>query len=130
MKQASPLGMTSIVVVADDEALIRMDVADVFQDEGYVVLEAEHASAALNHLRGYSHLVVALVTDIQMPGGMDGIALVHEARRCWPWIHLVVASGRVRPAAIELPQGCRFLAKPYPAKHAVRHVREMIETGA
>ena len=120
---------TDIVVVADDEALIRMDLANVFQDEGYIVLEAEHAAAALDHLQCHCHLVVALVTDIQMPGSMDGVALAHEVRRCWPWIHLVVASGQVRPALEDLPAGCRFLHKPYHGSHAVRHVREMVEAG-
>jgi DNA-binding LytR/AlgR family response regulator len=68
---------------------------------------------------------MAVFTDIQMPGEMDGIALAHEIQRCWPWVHLLVTSGQLQPTAAELPPKTRFLPKPYRGEHAVRQVREM-----
>jgi CheY-like chemotaxis protein len=119
----------TIILVVDDELLIRMEAVAAFEDEGFEVLEAEHAVGALSHLHTRAHDVVALFTDIQMPGELDGVALVHEARRCWPWIHLLVASGHVSPAADTLPSRARFLSKPYRSAEAIRHVREMIAEG-
>jgi hypothetical protein len=54
------------------------------------------------------------------------VALVHHARQHWPWIGLLVASGKARPTSTALPPKCRFLPKPYDPDHVVNHVRELV----
>jgi CheY-like chemotaxis protein len=116
----------ALVLVVEDEALIRMVAVDALSDAGYEVLEAEHAAAALIHLAGRADDVVIVCTDVHMPGGMDGIRLAHHVVAHWPWIGLVVMSGQARPASGELPNKARFLAKPYETDTLVAHVAEMV----
>ena len=116
---------TKTVVVAEDEALIRMLAVDVLVEAGFLVIEASHAAEALAALQvraGQTHL---LFTDIHMPGLMNGLELAHHVQRHWPWIALLIASGEFSPAADELPAGSRFLPKPYDLEHVVAHARAM-----
>jgi two-component system, response regulator PdtaR len=115
-----------IVVVAEDEALIRMMAVDVLTDEGFEVIEARHAEEALTILKSQAADIQLLFTDIHMPGPMDGLELAHHARSHWPWIALLLASGKARPTLAEMPAGSRFLSKPYDADHVVTHVRELM----
>lgn len=115
-----------VILVVEDEPLIRWVAIAAFENAGFEVLEAEHGDAALLHLRRTADRVVAIFTDIQMPGKTDGVALAQEAQRSWPWIHLMITSGQVRPAVEDLPARCRFLPKPYECAAAVYHVQEMI----
>lgn len=118
--------MPLVVVVAEDEALIRMMAVDALTEAGFTVVEAGHAADALAILATEPNSVHALFTDIHMPGAMDGLKLAHHVHDHWPWIALIVASGKARPSAIELPDGSRFLPKPYDLAHVVKHVREMV----
>lgn len=122
-RHASPL-----VLVVEDEFLIRMLAVDTLVEAGFAVLEAEHASEALACLRSNTTGIDALFTDVHMPGDMCGVMLAHETRRSWPWIHLLVTSGRLRPAQAELPDLSRFLPKPYMLQQLVDHLREMMAT--
>jgi CheY-like chemotaxis protein len=115
-----------IVVVAEDETLIRMLAVDVLIDAGFAVIEAGHADDALAILNSQATDIHVLFTDIHMPGSMDGLELAHHTRRHWPWIALLVASGKGKPSFAELPPGSRFLSKPYEPSHVVAHVRELI----
>ena len=60
-----------------------------------------------------------------MPGTMDGLALVHHVHEHWPNIRLLVASGKARLGATDLPPGCHFLPKPYDLQSTVDRVRQM-----
>lgn len=115
------------IIVAEDEPVVRMLVADVLTDAGFVVLEAAHAAEALAILTARAQGIHALFTDIQMPGSMDGLKLAHHVRGLWPWIAVLVASGKSRPGVAELPSGTRFLPKPYSLHRVVEHVRELID---
>ncbi len=116
-----------VVVLAEDELLIRMAAFEVLADAGFEVIEAEHAGEALVVLQGRSNNVHALFTDIHMPGAMDGLALAHHTRNNWPWIAILLASGNAIPLPTELPEGSRFLRKPYHPDHVVSHLREMVD---
>jgi two-component system, response regulator PdtaR len=115
-----------VVVVAEDEAAIRFNAAEMLCEAGFDVLEAKHADEALSHL-GFRHDdICVLFTDIEMPGEVDGLALAHHTRMHWPLIGLLVTSGRGRPHAPEMPVKCRFIAKPYVLHHVINHVRELV----
>ena len=116
-----------VVIVAEDEAVIRMVTADVLTDAGFCVLEAEHAAEALSHLHLRAGEIHGLFTDVDMPGEMNGLELAHHVSATWPWVVLLVTSGKPNPATECLPKGSRFLPKPYDFNHVVQHVREMID---
>jgi CheY-like chemotaxis protein len=101
------------VLVVDDEPLLRMDVAATLEEAGCHVLEAANADEALQMMERVAHIDL-LVTDVQMPGSMDGIQLSAAVHSRWPDTEVMVTSGRIHPRAHELPPNVRFLAKPYP----------------
>ena len=118
-----------VVLVAEDDVLIRMMAVDALTDAGFTVIKTVRADEALSILTAQAETVHALFTDIQMPGAMTGLELAHHVRGQWPWIALRVASGNFRPSPDEMPVGSRFLPKPYNPDHVVQHVRELVEAG-
>jgi DNA-binding NtrC family response regulator len=128
MEAANPTHdqMSAVVLLAEDEMLIRMETADALGDEGFLVIEVGNAKEALLALQNTSSSVHVLFTDIQMPGSMDGLQLAHHVRQCWPSIALIMTSGRAELASEQMPAGSRFLPKPYDHSNVVAHIREMI----
>jgi two-component system, response regulator PdtaR len=116
----------SVILVAEDEALIMMNVVDDLIEAGYDVLEARHAEQALAILSSAADGINILFTDVRMPGEMDGIALCHHTKKYWPWIGLLATSAHPAPAVAELPEGCRFLPKPYHRAHVMEHLAALI----
>jgi len=99
------------ILVVEDVLLQRIAIVGALEEAGYEVVEASTADAALQKLEnGLS--VHAVVTDVQMPGSLDGVHFAAIARERWPGIGIVVVSGQVQPATDELPAAARFLAKP------------------
>ena len=119
--------MTSFtVILVEDEFLIRMMVAEILLENGYVVIEAGHSDHALATLHARADQIHLLFTDIHMPGQIDGLALAHHCRLHWPWIKTLLSSGRARPLQHHLPEGSRFMAKPYLPDEMIRHVQELL----
>jgi two-component system, response regulator PdtaR len=101
-----------VVLVVEDDELIRMHAADMVRDLGFETIEAANADDALSLLESCSD-ITAVFTDIQMPGSMDGLHLVAVVRDRWPPIALLVTSGQATPPDTALPRGARFVSKPY-----------------
>ena len=101
-----------LVLVVEDEALIRMGAADLIRDLGFEVLEAVDANHAVSLLESVPEITVVF-TDVEMPGSMDGLLLAAVVRDRWPPIALLVTSGKVRPASSDMPIGTQFMSKPY-----------------
>jgi CheY-like chemotaxis protein len=102
-----------IVLLIEDEALVRMMAADVLREEGgFKVVEAVNADEALTVLEATAD-VRALVTDVEMPGSLDGFTLARVVKQAWPHVGIVVTSGRMAPGPKELPSGALFIPKPY-----------------
>ena len=114
-----------IVLVVDDEAVLRFIASDVLEDSGFQVLEAEDAKAALEVLAAHPDVQV-LFTDINMPGRLDGLDLAREAHMRWPSLKLVVTSGRPKPADRAIPDDGRFVAKPYSPDSLVGEIRKAL----
>ncbi|MBE7202696.1 MAG: response regulator [Parafilimonas terrae] len=114
----------AVALVAEDEPLVRMEAADVLGDAGFDVLEASTTAGALAYLEQHPEITL-LFTDVVMPGPINGLALAHEVRRRWPEVKIIIASGRVTPDPLELPEGAQFLEKPYYSNRLARMVREM-----
>lgn len=102
----------AVVLIVEDEAMIRMLAADFIEEAGFEVLEAASADEAIVLLE--SRLDVRLVfTDIDMPGSMDGMKMAATIRGRWPPIELIVTSGRTFVANNDLPLRGVFIPKPY-----------------
>ena len=101
-----------VVLIVEDEALIRMHAVDMVRDLGFEVIEAANADQAISLLESASEISVVF-TDIQMPGSMDGLRLVAVVRERWPPVALLVTSGQFRPQESDLPEDAHFLPKPY-----------------
>lgn len=117
--------MKITVLVVEDEALIRMDIADELAARGFSVLEAANALEAVAVLASHPEIEI-LFTDVDMPGGMDGLALAAAVRDRWPPIKIIVTSGLRRIEVSDMPEGSRFLGKPYQASDLAEAIHEMV----
>ena len=113
------------ILVVEDEPLIRLGLASTIEDAGYEVVEAASADEAIRKLEQIEDVRLVL-TDVDMPGSMDGIRLAHYVNRRWPPIRLVVISGKVGGKPNELPAGARFMAKPYQEPALINMVEAMM----
>lgn len=115
-----------VVLIVEDELLLRMDAAEVIKSGGFEVVEAANADDAIEILEARPDITVVF-TDIQMPGTMDGLKLARAVRGRWPPIKIVATSGLVDVGEKDLPEGGRFLPKPYHARQLAAVLRELTE---
>lgn len=115
---------TPVILIVEDEFLLRMDSADVIEAAGFEVTQAANADEAIDILTGRPEIHVVF-TDIQMPGTMDGLKLARFVRDRWPPIKIVATSGLVRVGENDLPAGSVFLPKPYRGTEVVAILREL-----
>jgi DNA-binding NtrC family response regulator len=114
-----------VVVVAEDEQILRMQIAEALADAGCHVVEAWDASDAMALIRSRDDVRV-LVTDIRM-SSTDGLALAHRVHRRWPHIGIVLVSGVLEPSEAARPEGSCFLLKPCRISKIVGSVLDLIE---
>jgi two-component system, response regulator PdtaR len=112
----------SAVLIVDDEPLIRETVAELLSSAGLSTLEATNGVEALDVLNKNGHAVAVLLTDIRMPGSMNGIDLARIAQRTWPWIKVIVMSGFYDSGPDGLPGNARFISKPWQAQEIINNV--------
>lgn len=103
-----------VALVVDDELFARLIVAQVLLDDGYYVLEAGNAAEAFDVMDRNADISL-LITDINMPGSLDGVALAREVRREKPHVAIVLVSGSAPPPDDQMLPGATFLAKPFNA---------------
>ena len=101
-----------VVLIVEDEPLLRMDAVDFIEEAGFEAVEACHAADAIAILKSRTDIAVVF-TDIEMPGPLNGMALARIVKAEWPPVTIVVASGRVVPAGGDLPADVVCLKKPY-----------------
>lgn len=121
-----PADRPTLVLVVDDEPLVRMLGTDVLEDAGFVVVEAGNAAEALQTLEAHPEVSV-LFTDVNMPGEMNGIDLAQRVNERRPDVRLLIASGQASPRRDELPDGSVFLRKPWDPEAVVERIRSMLE---
>jgi two-component system, response regulator PdtaR len=102
----------AVVLVVEDEALIRMNAVCMMEDAGFAVVEACNADEAIRILESRDD-IRAVFTDINMSGSMDGWKLAHAVRGRWPPIHVIITSGSGVLDRGQLPANGRFIRKPY-----------------
>jgi DNA-binding NtrC family response regulator len=118
-----------VILLVEDDLLIRMSVADMLKSAGFDVVEATDAQAAQDILHRRGDIQV-LFTDIQMPGPMNGLDLAYLVQDRWPHVFVIVSSGHLRPGGGDLPDRAVFLTKPYGEHVPVRTVQALLEERA
>ena len=110
-----------VVLLVEDESLMRMMAADLLSDEGYRILEAANADEALSLLDLHPDVRV-LFTDVDMPGTLDGFALARIVDMRWPGIGIIATSDKASPGRGDLPSKARFIQKPYASLTLLREI--------
>jgi CheY-like chemotaxis protein len=103
-----------------------MDAVDMIAGVGFEVVEDANADQAIEILETRRD-ITAVFTDIQMSGSMDGLKLARAVRGRWPPIKIVATSGLVGMRETDLPEGGRFLPKPYSQLQVTSVLRELID---
>jgi len=116
--------LSPVVLIVEDELLLRMDSAEVVENAGFEVIQAANADEAIAILTRRPDIHVVF-TDIQMPGSMDGLKLAHFVRSRWPPIKIIATSGLVRIEDVDLPAGSVFVSKPYRGPEVVAVLRTL-----
>jgi CheY-like chemotaxis protein len=111
MAQSTPLKPGTILIV-ESEVLVRYELLYQVRALGLEVLVADDADEAISLLEAHPEIDVVL-TDIVMPGSMDGLRLAHHVRHRWPPVKIIVASGMLDTRMSDLPLNCYFLPKPF-----------------
>ncbi len=114
------------LLVVEDEFLIRLTLVEALTDEEFDVLEAESGDAALP-LLCQDPSIALLVTDIQLPGSLDGRGLVEQAHKVRPSLTVLFMTGRPdSQAAAAAPPHVSYIAKPYTLTEMVAAVRRLV----
>jgi CheY-like chemotaxis protein len=113
-----------VVLIVEDDLLLRMNALEMIAAAGFDVVEAADADQAIDILESRRDITVVF-TDIQMPGSMDGLKLARAVRGRWPPIKIVATSGHPYVDETDLPEGGRFLAKPYNSVQVTGVLREL-----
>jgi CheY-like chemotaxis protein len=114
-----------IVLIVEDDMILRMRSVDIVEDAGYTPVEAVDADEALGILQSRSDIAL-LFTDIQMPGSMDGLQLAHAVYERWPQLKIILVSGQLKLSSAEIPRDSRFFGKPLVSGQIITEMQGMI----
>ena len=114
-----------VAVVAEDEPLFRMEIADLLGEAGFEVIEAGTAAGALARFEDGGGIDL-LVTDVRMPGRLDGVALAQAVDGRWPETRIIVCSGVKDLDRATLPAKAEVFGKPYDPRAVAAAVRRAV----
>ena len=117
-----------IVLVVEDDIMLRMRAVDIVEDAGYASVEAVDADEAFSVLQSRSDIAL-LFTDIQMPGIMDGLQLAHAVYERWPHLKIILVSGRLKLSSADIPRESLFFGKPLVSHQIIAEMQNMIGFG-
>jgi CheY-like chemotaxis protein len=112
------------VLLVEDEVLLRMMLADQLREEGWTVVEASGADEALLLLRQNLIRPDVVVSDISMPGALDGLGLARMIRSDCPELKIILASALLPP--LDNPDYDAFFLKPYDAPAIIRKIKSLL----
>ena len=117
------------VLVVDDEPTVRMLITDILEDLGYTAIEAGDSSSGLKILQSDVRIDL-LVTDVGLPGGMNGRQMADAGRLTHPDLKVLFITGYAENAILgarRLAPGMAVLTKPFPVESMAARIRSMIE---
>jgi nitrogen-specific signal transduction histidine kinase len=124
------LGSGETVLIIDDEPTVRMLMRDVLSEAGYRVLEAQDGPSGLRYLQTEPRLDL-LITDVGLPGGMNGRQVADAARISRPGLKVLFVTGFAENAVLgngHLPPGMEVITKPFLVADLAAKVSEIIES--
>lgn len=110
------------VLLVEDDPLIREFVVEALRDAGYHVIHASTGEEALDWCK--RHVADVLVTDVRLPGNIDGWQIAERCRQSDPELPVIYATGYSPSASRPVP-GSRIVKKPFHPDEVVRMVREL-----
>ena len=119
------------VLVVDDEPTVRMLITDILEELGFTAIEAGDSAAGLKVLQSDVRIDL-LVTDVGLPGGMNGRQMADAGRVSRPDLKVLFITGYAENAAVgngQLAPGMAVLTKPFPMEAMAARIRSMIEAG-
>ena len=114
----------TVILTVEDEVLLSEYLGEVLEQAGYTVIATANADQAIEVLEARDDIGV-VITDVNMPGSMDGLRLAAAVKDRWPPIKIIVATGKGAPRTEEMPPGSQFYAEtisPQQNTCRVRHV--------
>jgi CheY-like chemotaxis protein len=123
-------GSGETVLIVDDEPTVRMLMSDVLAEAGYAVLDAQDGPAAVRILQSDKRIDL-LITDVGLPGGMNGRQVADAARSTRPGLKVLFVTGFAENAAVgngHLPPGMEVITKPFQVADLATKVSEIIES--
>jgi CheY-like chemotaxis protein len=131
-KAEAPRGEGETVLVVDDEPTVRMLVTEVLADLGYRAIDAEDGASGLRALRATTRIDL-LVTDVGLPGGLNGRQLADAARMVRPDLKVLFITGYAENAVLSrdhLAPGMHVMTKPFAMDALAIRIRELITTSS
>jgi two-component system, response regulator PdtaR len=128
MKRRSAL-KSPVVLLVEDEPLVRELDIDVLQESGFRVLEARTADEAFDILKTRPDVHVVF-TDVDMPGSLNGFEFARLVHQGWPAIPILVTSGKLQPQPGDLPPNATFLPKPFRPEGLARLLEQLVSEAA
>lgn len=110
-KPRGPILKQPAVLLVEDEPLVRLTQVDILREAGFWVIEAGDADEAFDLLRRRKDVSVIL-TDVDMPGSIDGFEFARLVAQGWPEVGVLVISGKTLPGEGDMPPSAEFIAKP------------------
>ncbi len=114
-----------VVLVVDDEILVRLTMAEELEDAGFDVVGAMGGTQAIAVLER-DHRIEVVVSDIRMPGPIDGLALSRTLAARWPGTKVILTSGAGDTKQEDVPPGGRYIAKHYEIRQLVATIKSMV----
>src|SRR5215213_7408821 len=124
MKPRGPILNQPTILLVEDEPLVRLTQVDILREAGFWVLEAQDADEAFETLRRRVDVSVVL-TDVDMPGSLNGFEFARLIKQGWPELGVLVISGKTAPGPRDLPEGVAFVPKPIRPATLVRLIGEL-----
>lgn len=108
-----------VILIVEDEVLLRLSAVDMVEAAGFEGVQAANATQAVAILENRLDICIVF-TDIDMPGGLDGVKLAALVRDRWPPIRVILTSGHLPPRQEDLPADALFFPKPIREKEVVK----------
>lgn len=118
-------GFRPLVLVVEDEPLLRMAAVDMVEEAGFESVEAADATEAVRILEARLDIRIVF-SDIDMPRGIDGMKLAALIRNRWPPIDIILTSGHVEASEVDLPVRSMFFSKPYNEKLVLAAMKKFV----
>jgi PAS domain S-box-containing protein len=128
LSSAPRAGRDETVLVIDDEPTVRMLVTEVLEDLGYIAIEAADGAAGLKVLNSDARIDL-LVTDVGLPGGMNGRQVADAARAARPWLKVLFITGFAENAVLNhghLDRDMHVLTKPFTMEALASRIKDLI----